>query len=738
MSTYEPDPPTPTPSLDVNDQSAQALLDPERLRREPINWWCYRFQPVSGRYSGEATVGSSTYRIDLRVDIDQRHANSPVLNVVSADIHQKYSFQWGSRTYRWEVYRSSWVMESPTASWSQCGVTVSGQLRFFPPPGTAYLQHSATLNITWRYGSIRSATLTVRPAVGSETVYQCTKKSNAFRDLALEVDYCASVNGAPTLPSYDTTWHSTRPADIAQRVLTIEEAYQEAGIDVTIDPTHTEIDDSAAEFSTWSPAELHDAMETHFSRYGGSWPKWSMWCLLAGSFDSASVGGIMFDAASAYGGAGDAPERQGCAVFRNHWWWNNLVDGTPTTDSQAAAMRKFLHTYVHEIGHAFNFVHSWNKSRPDSLSWMNYDWRYENRNGADSYWNNYHFQFDDEELMHLRHGDRKAVIPGGDPWASGLHAADPHSAGDDAHMVLGGAAPLELLLRAKPGYDYMEPVIIEGRLRNTSDLPIDVDCRLEPEYGAVAYYIRTPSGDTLAYAPVMCLMTDPETTSLAAAADKEPSTVKGEDRRSVEVRLGFGADGFYFAEPGEYLIRAVYHEPGGMVIPSNVERVMVGRPYTRDEERLGSRYYARETGLVLYLGGSSSPFLQSGHDTLSEVCERFPQSRATAEIASVLATDLARPFHRIDAKNRLRTARDADPTAALKLTDAALSVQSKDKGALTNLGLARVARTKASLMVETRQKAAARKEINAVVSRLKKGGVNQPVLDELQAFAKSL
>ena len=34
--------------------------------------------------------------------------------------------------------------------------------------------------------------------------------------------------------------------------------------------------------------------------------------------------------------------------------------------------------------------------------------------------------------------------------------------------------------------------------------------------------------------------------------------------------------------------------------------------------------------------------------------------------------------------------------------------------------------------------AAARKEINAVVSRLKKGGVNQPVLDELQAFAKSL
>ena len=38
---------------------------------------------------------------------------------------------------------------------------------------------------------------------------------------------------------------------------------------ITVEPTSTVVDDTAAAFSSWSPAELHDAMETHFSHYGG-------------------------------------------------------------------------------------------------------------------------------------------------------------------------------------------------------------------------------------------------------------------------------------------------------------------------------------------------------------------------------------------------------------------------------------------------------------------------------------
>ncbi len=105
-----------------------------------------------------------------------------------------------------------------------------------------------------------------------------------------------------------------------------------------------------------------------------------MWGLLAGRFTSSGTGGIMFD----YSGAQEPPQRQGFAVFRDHSWFNNLVVN-PSSQTEHEAMRKFLYTWVHEAGHAFNYLHSWDKSRPDSLSWVNYDWRYDNRNGANEY-----------------------------------------------------------------------------------------------------------------------------------------------------------------------------------------------------------------------------------------------------------------------------------------------------------------------------------------------------------------
>jgi hypothetical protein len=73
------------------------------------------------------------------------------------------------------------------------------------------------------------------------------------------------------------------------------------------------------------------------------------------------------------------------------------------------------------MGHAFNFLHSWDKNRPDALSRMNYDWKYDNRNGTDSFWGNFRMRFDDKDLLHMRPGDRAAVIRGDDPWASGGH-----------------------------------------------------------------------------------------------------------------------------------------------------------------------------------------------------------------------------------------------------------------------------------------------------------------------------
>jgi hypothetical protein len=513
----------------------------------------------------------------------------------------------------------------------------------------------------------------------------------------------------------------------------------EAGIDLTINPfARTIIDDTALPDTNWLPSELHDAMETYFSQISGTWPKWQLWGLLAsGVFEDPVLGvrtgvsGIMFDAAAAYGGAGEPPDRQGFAIFRNNDAYADLVAGPPATDAEADAMRAYLKTYVHEIGHAFNFVHSWDKGRPDALSWMNYDWKYDARNGAGKFWERFRFEFDPEELIHLRHGDRASVIMGGDPWATGLHMEAPPGAMAD----LVGEAPVELLLRSKGYFQFMEPVIIEFRIKNTSDLPLELDTQLHPEFGGVIVYIRRPGGRIVEYAPILCKLATPELKVLKP----EPEAVEGEDRHSQNVFLSYGTYGYYFDEPGEYLVRAVYQGAGDVLIPSNVHRVRIGRPFSRDEERIAQDFFTYQAGIALYLNGSSSPLpsLKNGMDTLEAMADRYQESPLGAQLSLVLAQNLARPFHRIEDNVRVKT-RDADPEEALALTARAMKQQKRDESTFTNISYHQLRRARADLMVAMDEKDEAKKELKTLVGDLKKRGVNQPVLDEIEAYAKAL
>jgi hypothetical protein len=697
----------------------------------PPDWWrCWRIGPVSGRYYGEMTTPTAgRYALDLRVDIDLRHANSPVMDRISGDFYQVYRFTLpGWPPIVWRVYKSSWIVDAPSVTWSRCDVVIMGNVRYWQG---SHPTTGVRVRIPWAtFRPAGPAEVTFTEAEFSISSYSCARQSNCFREVTLEIDICESVNTAPTVPSYDTNWHLTRPADLPQRTLTIEEAYREAGICMTINPSGaTVIDDSAPGFTTWSPAELHDAMEISFSRFAGTWPAWNLWGLLAGTFDNSGVGGIMFDAAAAFGGAGEAPERQGFALFRNHQWFNNLTAGVPADQNQAWSMRHFLYTWVHEAGHAFNLLHSWNKNRPDSLSWMNYDWRYDARNGADSYWSDFRFRFDDEELIHMRHGDRASVIMGGDPWASGGHMETPPGAMAD--ML--GEAPIELLIRSKGYFEFMEPVILELRVKNTSNTPLKLDTQLHPEFGGVIVYIRRPDGRTLEYAPIMCKLATPELKVLKAKGDG----MEGDDRHSQQILLSYGSYGFYFDQPGEYLVRAVYQSAGDIMITSNLHHVRIGHPFSQQEERIAQNFFTYESGMALYLNGSSSPYLKKGMDTLEDMADRYEKSPVGAHLSLVLAQNLAQPFFRI-AEGKLVAFRDANPEEALALTTRAYEQQKRDESTFTNITYHHLVRDRADFMATMGEKADAKKELGTLVKDLKKRGVNQTVLDEIDAHAKSL
>jgi hypothetical protein len=306
------------------------------------------------------------------------------MNRISGDFYQvSRTALPGQQARIAKTYVESWIVDRPQIVRSGDRLDIQGNVRFWT--GT----HAAT-TLAAQIGlddsqQNRAATVILTESGGNERRFVCRRVSECFRSLELEVDVCASVNQQPLLPSYDTDWHANHPPGLPQRVLTIETAYRETGVAVTITRSPQVVDDAADPAHGWTPAELHDAMETHYSQLGGTWPRWAMWGLLAGQFEESAVGGIMFDAAAELGTGSKGTERQGFAVFRDHSWFQHLVSGQPQNQDQAQAIRQFLYTWVHESGHAFNFLHSWDKARPDSLSWMNYDWKYDQRNGSGAF-----------------------------------------------------------------------------------------------------------------------------------------------------------------------------------------------------------------------------------------------------------------------------------------------------------------------------------------------------------------
>ncbi len=687
---------------------------------DPIWWHCLRFGPVSGRYEGAITSPTSgDHVLDLRVDIDPRGVNSPVTDRISGDIYRVFEHRWFGRVHRWRVYQRSWIVNNPTVMWSGCSVTITGTVTFW---GGGQPATDLRLIIPWSTFSAAGPATVQLTAGASISVYDCARASDNFRDVTLEVDVAKSVNSGTILPTYNTHAHNDRPNGLQRRDLDIAACYQEAGIGMTVTHPSTVIDDSDASFKTWSSAELHDAMEGAFSQYDRGWPRWDLWGLMCGAYDDKTVGGIMFDAAKSADGAGEAPERQGFAVFRNHVWFDDLPDDAPGTQAEAAALRQFLYTWVHEAGHAFNFVHSWNKNRPNALSWMNYP------QFVTNFWDDFAFCFDDEELVHLRHGNRAAVIFGGDAWATGLHLHN------DAEVGMAeGAPPLELIVRSKGYFEFMEPVSVELRLRNlVPDMEVPIDAHLEPRWGTVTIQIMKPGGEIEAFEPIFCQIGEPDIRLLKPAGSHP-----GLDRFSHEVPISFGRTGHIFTEPGEYRVRALYDMGGLGTIPSPIHALRVGLPVSREEDRMAQDAFSFDAGLCWALDGSRSGYLAKGHATLEAMADRAPRTMAGAKAALALARGLSRPFFTVDRnKRKLKKAADAHPADALKLTEAAVATVRSEPG--LNIAYHMAVRQRAAMLAETGKKAEAKKEVAALRKDLAKRGVHDPVLTDIDAYAATI
>jgi hypothetical protein len=548
---------------------------------------------VFGRYTGRF----GPFEMVLRIDID---GFNPLLKV-SGDY-----FLISGQT---KSYFGSFLADGITATIAKGMIIINGMAK--TSWSTSFTQLKITIKQTSVFQALSSAILqwyhvsTNTPGA----MYVCNSISRAFRTAQLEQD---CIEGVTPFVSFNT---GSLPSGGPNRVLSINTAYQEAGIDMISAGISNFIPfDLKGIEARWTNAELHNAMINHFSIYEEK-TEWAIWLLHAQehSFGPA-LHGIMFDyqAMQRFHEEGfqmfdqQGMQRHGCAVFYKS------VAGMPS-DQQRQQMgpeqqRQQLYNCIHELGHCFNLQHTWQKSyatpqKPaitDSLSWMNYPKFYPG--GLSAFWNAFPFQFDPVEVTHLRHGYRPNLMRGKNPFTMGglqdVGALFEDNVENNSSLVL--------QLQAKQSYMLGEPVFVETQLRTTSMMNQQVNNNLHANFDFITIGIKKPGGEVLVYEPIAHMDVEPEFTVLNST---NPVIFESS-------YVGFGKNGFIFDQPGIYQLRAVYYHRDGSRIVSDTLSIRVKNPVTAEDNEIADVMLNNDVGYLLSFLGSDAPYLQKANDSL--------------------------------------------------------------------------------------------------------------------------
>jgi len=707
------------------------------LFRQP-RWLSWHRQPVSGRYEG----GSDRGFLELRVDIDAIRPDSPVMHCVSGDFYRKRGRGPDSR-----VYVESWKMLEPAVTWRESDILIEGEakrLRFDPyevptgkDPRVPLTPMHVKAIVGWPVKEDKPVASVELGWGRTDRKIECRWLDGYFRMVDLEIDVTRSTRRRPVMPRYSPLPRE-RPPELPRGAVTLREAYARAGILLRVRPGRDVVDDSASGFHAWTDQELQQKMEDVFDGIEGPWPRWSVWGFLAGKYEGAppgwNVAGVSFDTGSWFRLPGGRPSRQGFAVFRGAQ--SDLpADGQPRSEREAVALRNYLHTWVHELGHVFGLPDQY-RPEPGKETWMC---------GATfqvpGFWSRFRYTFDRRELLHLRHGFRDEVIPGGlrSNDVSDLSVGSLGPVGESSSMTgavsASGPAPVALDLKSKGTFEFLEPVLIEGRLWNRTVTTAEVDSTLDPAFGRTAVQIQQKG--TSAWR----VLTPPvRKYSLRGTRMLAPGgTPDGSDRFSEELFIGFAAEGFPFAAPGGYLVRAVHHPALGPPVVSP-ETVVVIRPATNKAGRLRDDFLRPEVGLALASGGMRSD--AKPMQFLERVAEQHGDTPLGVEVGRMIAGAYVRPLYRLEKVPRRKggalRAQDADWKRFLDLTRGASSSyeglgDADPEAKRVNIRYSQVmrGRAKAKMVTKAEEPQQIREELENLWTQLKRRDVKDCVRAEI-------
>ena len=459
-------------------------------------------------------------------------------------------------------------------------------------------------------------------------------ESRAFRPVEFEFD---SVSNAHPVTSIDTYAHPNRPASLPRETLSLEDVYERAGFAVTKSGGDQQLPlTGAGADSVWSTSEMHDAMQTYWSRFANA-PQWALWVFFAALSDQGtSLGGIMFDDIG-------PNHRQGTAIFTDAF-----IATAPTGDSHPAewVSRMRFWTAAHEMGHAFNLAHSWQKAAgtpwiplandPEARSFMNYP--YNVTNGQAAFFGDFGFRFSDPELLFMRHAPERFVQMGNAEWFDHHGFELPDGMRSDR---------LRLQIRANreaPVFEFLEPVTLELKLTNTSGRPQVVNPReLAPQNLTVV--IKKDGKPARRWAPYsqLCL-------------EEQFVVLQPGESTYAPLRLFAGTNGWDISEPGRYVVQ-VCLDLGDDIFVSDPLRLKITPPNSRQEETIAADMFTEEVGRTLVFSGTE--VLESAKRTLEQVVAELSTSRAAVHAQLALAAPLGIAFKKLEIPDR------ADQTASV-------------------------------------------------------------------------
>lgn len=361
------------------------------------------------------------------------------------------------------------------------------------------------------------------------------------RDIAFAADFVGAGQRALGL-EIEIETGVAQPPEIMHRNarMSIELALSRAGIE-----TH-QVGRSdalpAAPANGWSEKQI-EALMYDAAQIDLSARAFSLQVLWLSRSNRPGLLGVMFDTED------DRP-RQSVAIFSDaiRLYTSNEPD------------RKLIQTAVHEIGHALNLAHRFEREvgRADSLSCMNYDWRYLGGNRSSEYWNKFDFGFDSDELMFLRHAPYPAIVQGGAAFRSVRYWHE----GDGGYSPYVPETPLpDITLELLPPQsgailEFAQPVLLGLRLTNKTGRALTIPTSLlDPKAGFVELLIRKVTrGRNAARAPESF---HPVVARCFDQARETTQTIGHNGTFEDNVNITFGAAGFSFAEPGRYEVQAL-------------------------------------------------------------------------------------------------------------------------------------------------------------------------------------